>query len=169
MTKHSEETQTLHLKVFVVFPYLHSSTVTIQLPLHAGMHVHPGMSSPGTEPRRFVTWTHRPGSCPGDTHTHRNVNRDASPHRHHHLSWRWCYLGKFWLREPRLAHLWRLAHGDVTLRQRPLGEGLGDPILADLTVQHVRADPLASTAAGFTFHSSTAFHDKHALLVQINY
>lgn len=43
-----------------------------------------------------------------------------------------CYLGELWLGEARLAHLRRLAHGDVALCQWPLGEGLGGPILAGL-------------------------------------
>lgn len=44
------------------------------------------------------------------------------------------YLGKLRLGETRLAHLRGLAHGDVALCQRPLGEGLGGPILASLAV-----------------------------------
>lgn len=75
-----------------------------------------------------------------------------------------CYLGQLWLGEARLAHLRGLAHGDVALCQWPLGEGLGGPILADLTVWSVTltgplvsraTDPLPPTTARFSLHSST--------------
>lgn len=46
-------------------------------------------------------------------------------------------LGQLWLGEARLAHLGGLAHGDVALRQGPLGKGLGGPILAGLAVRSV--------------------------------
>ena len=46
-----------------------------------------------------------------------------------------CYLGQLWLGEARLAHLRRLAHGDVALSQGPLGEGLGGPVLAGLAAR----------------------------------
>lgn len=44
------------------------------------------------------------------------------------------YLGQLWLRQAGLAHLRGLAHRDVALSQRPLGEGLGGPVLAALAV-----------------------------------
>lgn len=41
--------------IWLSVTYLQSSIVTVRLSRHAGMHVHPGKSSPGTEPRRFGT------------------------------------------------------------------------------------------------------------------
>lgn len=73
-------------------------------------------------------------------------------------------LGQLWLGEARLAHLRRLAHGDVALCQWPLGEGLGGPVLASLAVWSVAltgtlvcrsTNPLSSTTPGLTLHSST--------------
>lgn len=52
----------------------------------------------------------------------------------------WTNLGEFRLGEPRLAHLWRLAHV-VALRQRPLGEGLGAQVLAGLAAAHMSSMP----------------------------
>lgn len=76
------------------------------------------------------------------------------------------HLGKLRLGESGLAHLGRLAHGDVALCQWPLGERLGSPIQADLTVWHVTnplvprtTDPLAPATARFTLHSDTTFHE----------
>lgn len=91
-------------------------------------------------------------------------------------------LWEFRLRETRLAHLGWLAHVDVALCQRTLGERLGTQILACLAdthvtsvrsavwswsssaqVSHVSTGPLAATAgpsaysaACLTFYTSTA-------------
>lgn len=85
-------------------------------------------------------------------------------------------LWEFRLRETRLAHLWRLAHVDVALRQGTLWERLGTQILACLADTHVTwswssstlvphvaavslaaaARPSASSAACLTFYTSTA-------------
>lgn len=46
-------------------------------------------------------------------------------------------LGELGLGEPRLTHLWGLAHVDVALCQRPLGEGLRAQVLAGLAAAHV--------------------------------
>ncbi len=80
-----------------------------------------------------------------------------------------CYLGQLWLGEARLAHLRGLAHGDVALCQRPLGEGLGGPILAGLAVWSVTltgtlvpraTDPLPPATPRLTLHSSTTLMKK---------
>lgn len=80
-----------------------------------------------------------------------------------------CYLGQLWLGEARLAHLRRLAHGDIALSQRPLGEGLGGPILAGLAVWSIAltatlvsraTDPLAPATPRLTLHSSTTLVKK---------
>ncbi|TNN77048.1 hypothetical protein EYF80_012686 [Liparis tanakae] len=94
------------------------------------------------------------------------------------------------LGESRLAHLRRLAHVDVALRQRPLGEGLGAQILAGLAatqvastlvcssisstvVSHVAAvsltptsSPASSSAARLAFHSSTSTLRKEMSVTQ---
>ncbi|TNN42701.1 hypothetical protein EYF80_047094 [Liparis tanakae] len=84
---------------------------------------------------------------------------------------RW-YLGQLRLGEARLAHLGGLAHGDVALGQRPLGEGLGGPVLADLAVRSVPltgalvarpADPLPPAAARLTLHGSTTSRGEEAI------
>lgn len=87
----------------------------------------------------------------------------------------WRYLGQLWLGQAWLAHLGGLAHGDVALCQRPLGEGLGSPIQADLaggaitlTGTLVSADPLPATAAEFTLHSSTALLKKSRVRFKMN-
>lgn len=73
------------------------------------------------------------------------------------------YLGQLGLREAGLAHLGGLAHGDVALSQRPLGEGLGGPVLAGLAVGSVTltgtlvcrsSGPLPPAAARLALHSS---------------
>lgn len=76
-----------------------------------------------------------------------------------------CYLGQLWLGEARLAHLGRLAHRDVTLSQRPLGERLGGPVLAGLAVRSVSlvtraTHPLSATTPGLSLHSTTAFMER---------
>lgn len=80
-----------------------------------------------------------------------------------------CYLGQLGLGEARLAHLRGLAHGDVALCQRPLGEGLGGPILASLAVWSVTltgtlvsraTDPLPPATPRLTLHSSTTLMKK---------
>lgn len=80
-----------------------------------------------------------------------------------------CYLRQLWLGEARLAHLRGLAHGDVALRQRPLGEGLGGPVLAGLAVWSVTltgtlvcrpTDPLPPATSRLTLHSSTTLMEK---------
>lgn len=53
---------------------LRFSTVTVRSLRHAGTHVRPDRSSPGTEPRRFETWTHHPGSCPVQEKTNSIIN-----------------------------------------------------------------------------------------------
>lgn len=97
-----------------------------------------------------------------------------------YTTFQWTNLWELRLGEPRLAHLRRLAHVHVALRQRPLGEGLGRQILAGLAptrvaamlptvcssspsaVSHVAAvsltdtsSPTTSTTARLTFHTST--------------
>lgn len=70
--------QASELQLWMHFMYLHFSTVTVQSPHHAGMHVHPGKSSPGTKPHRSGTWTHHPGSCPAE-------REERTPHYSRHL------------------------------------------------------------------------------------
>lgn len=60
------------------------------------------------------------------------------------------YLGEFRLGQARLAHLGGLAHGDVTLGERSLGEGLGAQVLAGLAATHVAVLPVAPAMARHT-------------------
>ncbi len=82
------------------------------------------------------------------------------PHKCEHV-----YLWELRLGQSRLAHLWRLAHGDVALGQWTLREGLGHQVLTGLAVRHVGLPvavipsatvPLTtSTTPGLTFRSTT--------------
>lgn len=80
-----------------------------------------------------------------------------------------CYLGQLRLREARLAHLRGLAHGDVALCQRPLGERLGGPILAGLAIWSITltgtlvsraTDPLPPATPRLALHSPTTLMKK---------
>lgn len=80
-----------------------------------------------------------------------------------------CYLGELWLGEAWLAHLRGLAHGDVALCQRPLGEGLGGSVLAGLAVWSITltgtlvsgaTDPLPPATPRLTLHSPTTLMKK---------
>ncbi len=75
------------------------------------------------------------------------------------------YLRELRLGQSRLAHLWRLAHGDVALGQWTLREGLGHQVLTGLAAWCVgqaiavitsATVPLTtSTTPGLTFRSTT--------------